>query len=207
MNNAFVYCWTDMLTNKIYIGSHKGTHDDGYICSSKSLLKEYNKRPEDFSRKIIADGHEPDIRKLEAVILQSANAAHDEGYYNKHMNDGFYFSGWTTETITDAHRKNMSIAASKRVRTPEHIEKLHNGRRNSKNSPEHNAAIVSHHTGKKISDETRQKMSLAKIGRKLSEDHKAKLGKHDYSYMQTEEYKEKVRASWAKRKGELVNAD
>ena len=170
-------------------------------------MEEYNKRPEDFSREIIADGDEPDIRRLEARILQSANAAHDDGYYNKHMNDGFYFAGWTSGTLTETHRKNMSIAASKRVRTPEHIEKLHNGRRNSKNSPEHIDAIVKYNTGRKMSDEAKQKMSLAKKGKKLSEEHKAKLGKQDYSFMQTEEYKEKVRLGWAKRKGELVNAD
>ena len=85
--------------------------------------------------------------------------------------------------------------------------KLHNGRINSKNSPEHNAAIVKYNTGRKMSDEAKQKMSLAKKGKKLSEEHKAKLGKQDYSFMQTDEYKEKVRLGWAKRKGELVNAD
>jgi len=206
MNKAFVYCWTDKLTNKIYIGSHKGTPDDGYICSSKWMMEEYNKRPEDFSRKIIAEGDEADIRRLEARILQSANAAYDEGYYNKHMNDGFYFSGWKAENITESHRKNMSIAASKRIRTKDHIEKLHNGRKNSKNSPEHNAAILKYNTGRKMSDEAKQKMSLAKKGRKLSEEHKEKLRKRDYSYMKTEEFKQKVRLGRA-RKGELVNAD
>lgn len=207
MKEAFVYCWTDKLTNRLYVGSHKGTRDDGYICSSKWMLEEYNKRPEDFSRQIIADGDEPDIRRLEARILQSANAAYDDGYYNKHMNDGFYFAGWTTETLTETHRKNMSIAATKRLRTPEHMQKLHEGRRNSKNSPEHIDAIIKHNTGRKMSDEAKQKMSLAKKGKKLSEAHREKLRGRDYSFMQTEEYKLKVRESWAKRKGELVNAD
>lgn len=29
---AFVYVWTDKITNKLYVGVHKGTLDDGYIC-------------------------------------------------------------------------------------------------------------------------------------------------------------------------------
>lgn len=55
MIEAFVYCWTDKATNKLYIGSQKGSTDDGYICSSKYMLKEFYERPDDFSRQIIAD--------------------------------------------------------------------------------------------------------------------------------------------------------
>jgi hypothetical protein len=69
---AFVYCWTDKATNKLYVGSHKGLTNDGYICSSKYMLEEYKNRPDDFSRQIIAEGNLKDIRKLETKILQSA---------------------------------------------------------------------------------------------------------------------------------------
>jgi hypothetical protein len=43
LKEAFVYCWTDKLHNKLYVGVHKGNVDDGYICSSKIMLKEYKK--------------------------------------------------------------------------------------------------------------------------------------------------------------------
>jgi hypothetical protein len=36
-----------------YIGSHKGSVDDYYICSSKRMLRAYNKRPKDFKRRIL----------------------------------------------------------------------------------------------------------------------------------------------------------
>ena len=36
-----------------YVGSHKGTEDDGYVCSSKTMLIEYRKRPNDFKRRVI----------------------------------------------------------------------------------------------------------------------------------------------------------
>lgn len=67
---AFVYVWTDKITNKLYVGVHKGTLDDGYICSSKHMLKEYTQRPETFSRQIIAHGTWDDMRvflKLEVL--------------------------------------------------------------------------------------------------------------------------------------------
>ena len=91
---AFVYCWTDKLTNKLYVGSHKGSTSDSYVCSSKYMMEEYRKRPQDFSRQIVAEGTLADVRKLEATILQSVNARLNEDFYNKHENDGLYFEGW-----------------------------------------------------------------------------------------------------------------
>ena len=38
MKEAFVYCWTDHKTNKLYVGVHKGSINDGYICSSKYTI-------------------------------------------------------------------------------------------------------------------------------------------------------------------------
>jgi hypothetical protein len=85
---AFVYCWTDFLTNKLYVGVHKGTPEDGYICSSKIMLEEYNKRPQDFSRQIIASGLYKEMYVLETAILKAAKADRDPGYYNLHLNNG-----------------------------------------------------------------------------------------------------------------------
>lgn len=39
MAESFVYCWTDHKRSKLYIGYHKGSPDDGYVCSSKRMLK------------------------------------------------------------------------------------------------------------------------------------------------------------------------
>jgi len=139
--NAFVYCWTDHKTGMLYVGSHKGTTDDGYICSSKIMLKEYKNRPNDFTRQIIANSTWKEALSLETKILKSVNARMNEDFYNKHNGDGFIFEGWKKGQHSDEHRKNMSIAASKRKRTPEHLAALHEGRRKSKNSPEHIAAI------------------------------------------------------------------
>jgi len=210
---AFVYCWTDKLTNKLYVGSHKGSIDDGYICSSKYMLEEYNKRPEDFSRQIIAEGDISDIRKIEAKILQSVKASINEDFYNKHENDGFYFDGWKTGEFSEEHRKNMSIAASKRKRTKEHITALHEGRKKSKNSAEHTAALISSRIGSKHSEETKQKMSEKRKNNPKAKELSSNAGKisalkrKESGYYQTEEFKEKCKLAWEKRRAKKLAKD
>jgi hypothetical protein len=216
MSEAFVYCWTDHKTNKLYVGSHKGSTNDGYICSSKYMMEEYRKRPEDFTRQIVAEGNLEDIRKLESSILKTVGARLDEQFYNKHDNDGLYFGGWRKGEFSEEHRKNMSLSASKRKRTREHIEKLHAGRRNSKNSNDHNEAIGRSKTGinksKETIDKTRKtrKMNndtsmLASIAGKASQKKRKESG-----YYQSQEYKLICAKAWQTRRNKkegLVNGD
>ena len=79
---AFVYKWTDSSNRKMYIGSHKGTVDDGYIGSGKHFKRAYNKRPEVFSREILYVGTYEDVLELEEFILTELNAANNDEYYN-----------------------------------------------------------------------------------------------------------------------------
>lgn len=51
---GFVYIWFDCKKNRYYIGSHWGTEDDGYVCSSPWMHRSKAKRPEDFKRRIIS---------------------------------------------------------------------------------------------------------------------------------------------------------
>jgi hypothetical protein len=216
---AFVYCWTDHKTKKLYIGSHKGSVDDGYVCSSKYMMIEYKKRPFDFTRHIVAEGNVKDIRKLESKILQAANARIDEQFYNKHDNDGFFFDGWKEGEFSEEHRKNMSISASKRQRTSDHLMKLQEGRRNSKNSEEHNRKISEKNTGRKSSKETIEK---AKITRRQNNDNsklasnagKASQQKRkETGYYQSDEWKMICAKAWQNRRNNklkkegLVNGD
>jgi hypothetical protein len=54
MKYGIVYLWYDRYKKKFYVGSHWGTENDGYICSSTYMKRAYNKRPQDFKRKIIS---------------------------------------------------------------------------------------------------------------------------------------------------------
>lgn len=104
MIEAFVYCWTDLTTHKVYIGFHKGSTTDGYISSSKYFNAEYNKRSSDFSRTVIAEGTVADMKNFERVILEKFNAAKDPLFYNKH-NGGKTF-------ICDGHSKKTRLKMS-----------------------------------------------------------------------------------------------
>jgi len=101
---AFVYRWTDSLTGMLYLGVHKGTVDDGYICSSKYMLKEYKKRPTDFTREIVSQGLTEDMHALEVQMLVEVDAARNPKYYNKHNGgNNFLCLGHTEDT-----RRKMS---------------------------------------------------------------------------------------------------
>lgn len=91
---AFLYCWTNITNNRMYIGSHVGTENDGYICSSKSMLKEYKDHPNNFIRTIIAHGSEEDIRNLETTILYNLDAANNTEFYNLNNHAYPQKSGW-----------------------------------------------------------------------------------------------------------------
>lgn len=189
MKEAFVYCWTDKKTNKLYVGSHKGSTDDGYICSSKLMLEEYKKRPEDFSRQIVAEGDFNDIRVLEEKILTSVNAKLNESFYNMHNGNGKFY----LKSHSEQARKAISASKIGKPRKdlsdrnrlgPSEIQikkQIETKRKNGCYLPENNPMFGKSHTeevkkkhsermrgaknpnyNKKISEETKQRMSLAR---------------------------------------------
>jgi hypothetical protein len=162
---AFVYCWTDHKTNMLYVGSHKGSSGDGYICSSKYMLEQYNIRPHDFTRKIIAEGTFSDIRKLEEVILKSVNAAKSEEYYNQSNSNGEFTLKFHTEkskkAIGEANKGNVRKDLSERNKlglTPETRKKISQNHHDVSN--EKNPMFC-----KKHSEESRLKMKLNSLGK------------------------------------------
>lgn len=80
---GFVYIWRDRKHNRYYIGSHWGTEDDGYICSSRIMRQSYRRRPHDFKRKIIEVIHDDreELYEAENKWLKRAEKNKDR-YYN-----------------------------------------------------------------------------------------------------------------------------
>lgn len=97
MSEAFVYIWKDMTCNKFYIGKHKGKEDDGYISSSKLFIEEYNQRPNDFQRKIVAFGADGEMYNLETSLLEGFDAANHPRFYNKYNNRGRFYNDGSEE--------------------------------------------------------------------------------------------------------------
>ena len=185
---AFVYCWTDHATNMLYIGYHTGREDDGYVCSSKYMMKEYNIRPGDFTRTIIAHGSREDMCAFEHKILKSVDARNSEQFYNK-SNGGaeFYIFNHSEETKNKLSeiRKLNPLSGEKngmfgKTHTPEAREKISKRPNTGKGIPkteehkrklrcpkteEHKRKISESHIGIGHTKETREKISAANKGK------------------------------------------
>ena len=88
---AFVYCWTNLDNGCKYIGYHKGSEDDGYICSSRSDRFWSDWEDCEFSRQIIAKGSIEDCVALELTLLGTVDLKSDE-YYNNNAGGGVVFT-------------------------------------------------------------------------------------------------------------------
>jgi len=112
LKEAFVYCWTNKTNGKLYIGVHKGTIDDGYICSSKMMLEDFSFNSESFSRQIIAEGDYKEMLNFEKVILRACNAAKADAFYNMHSGNGRpyrkVFSSETKEKQSQSQKERWS---------------------------------------------------------------------------------------------------
>lgn len=63
-HTGFVYLWYDRKKRWFCIGSHFGTTDDGYVTSTGFMKKAYDKRPEDFKRRVLEYFFETDHNEL-----------------------------------------------------------------------------------------------------------------------------------------------
>jgi group I intron endonuclease len=149
--SGFVYRWYDSSNGMYYVGSHKGTVNDGYIGSGKRFSRAYSKRPECFTREIFYVGE--DYRELEEFILDTIDAKSNPAYYNL-INGSFNckFSKEQREKISNSLRGKK---ASKEAR-----EKMSASRTGEKN----------HFYGRTHSEETRRKISEAKKGKYVGDE-------------------------------------
>lgn len=108
MITGFVYKWINKINNKWYIGSHKGTVDDGYRHSSKVLAAaECKYGQNNFVREILFEGNYEDdkIREKEAEYLNLYNAATSRQSYNRTNITG-------PNCVSEETKRKMSIAHS-----------------------------------------------------------------------------------------------
>lgn len=82
VKDAFVYLWTHATTKRMYIGTHKGTPDDGYVASGDLFMNDYLAEPHNFSRNILAYGTQEEMLHLETVLLLHLKARTNDMYYN-----------------------------------------------------------------------------------------------------------------------------
>lgn len=86
LRQGFIYKWTNSQNNKMYIGSHVGYINDGYIGSGKYFKHAYEKNPEYFTREILhvikSENIQYDLQKIEEYLLTKLNVANSNEYYN-----------------------------------------------------------------------------------------------------------------------------
>ena len=122
---GFVYKWTNTINGKWYIGSHKGTIDDGYRHSSKvmeSAERKYGKAT--FIRKIIYQGKY--FRETEAKYLHKYDAANNPMSYNRSNLSGAnshteltrskIAKGLSGKPKSEKHKKSLRLAWDQRGR-------------------------------------------------------------------------------------------
>ncbi|AGR47772.2 HNH DNase-like protein [Sinorhizobium phage phiM7] len=81
---GFIYLWYDRKHKRYYVGSHWGTLDDGYDCSSTWMKNSLKRRPQDFKRRILQYVHDRDNILIEEHKWLSLIADEELGtkYYN-----------------------------------------------------------------------------------------------------------------------------
>ena len=155
-NTSFIYLWYD--GKKFYLGVHEGTSDDGYICSSKVMLEEYEKRPQDFRRRILAYGTYKEMNDLEIKLLTNIK---EKGRWDKYYNIAFNFPRMchTEETV-----KKISKGLKGITRSEETKRKISEARKGIPRSEETKRKISEARKGRKHTEETKRKISEANKG-------------------------------------------
>lgn len=94
LGESFVYVWTNIENNKLYIGKHKGSTDDGYISSGKAFLAIYDSCPDKFVRDIVFRGTDSECLKEETKRIRDAvGAVGWSGIYN--LTSWSHLSQWS----------------------------------------------------------------------------------------------------------------
>jgi len=171
MEAGFTYCWSDHRDKKVYVGIHLGLIDDGYICSSKTMLKEYKSRPQDFTRQILFMGDYDLCAGFEKALINGLFKQDKSTFYNRSNGKKILFD--------DEIKEKMRKKACGRKMPEGHLEKMLKAREGKpgprkgvKLSPETIKKMkeslkgrVSPNKGKKASLESRKKMSESQKNR------------------------------------------
>ena len=171
---GFVYKWTNNINGKWYIGSRKGTTDDGYRHSSRivgAAEKKYG--IENFTREILFEGDydKDQIRSVvEAKFLIEDDAANNPMSYNQTNITG-------NNCINEATRQKMRVAKLGKKLSIEHRKAQGLGRIGKPFTAERCKNISIAKTGVKRSKAACESISKGKLGKKLSAAHRKSISK------------------------------
>lgn len=197
MKDSFVYIWNNKTNNKKYIGYHKGSIDDGYICSSHNaeFWNDYNNPNMIFERDIVFEGTREECLIKEQEILKNIDIS-DEMYYNNARGSSINFTTEIKNKMSKSHKKWWdNLSDEKKI---ERAKKISEAKRGVPRSEETRKKISESNKGKIMSEDARKKISEANKGKNYhSDEHKKNLSDkmrgNTYGKMQTKEAREQKR--------------
>lgn len=179
---GFVYLWRDKKHNRYYIGSHWGTEDDRYVCSSRWMMKSYKRRPEDFKRRILSRVYtnKKDLLQKENEWLSLIKEEElKTRYYNLMIHE---FGHWSTDKdLSLSVSQRISVATKEAMYRPEVRKKYIEGLkdRNNRSSElevreKRRKSMIGKNVGKDMT-KCREALVSKLTGSTLSEEHKQKI--------------------------------
>jgi len=118
-SQAFVYRWRNTITRQWYIGYHKGSEDDGYICSSVIAKPIIEHNLNEWTRKVLRRGTHKEMVDLERNLLTKLQARTNSKSYNRCNGNGTCYGGRTKGVFNSDYQKNPDLR-------PEALRKLGN---------------------------------------------------------------------------------
>ena len=180
--SGFVYIWRDRKHNRFYIGSHWGSETDGYICSSTWMRNAYNRRREDFRRRVLSRITESRaqllLKEYEWLTLIPSEQL-GKRYYNLRQHQ---FSHWmakvdASETIKDRISKKTKEAMARPEVREKYLEGLKT-RINRSSDPGVKEKMSKSNKGKntgKDNSKARLASANSRRGVALSDAHRTKI--------------------------------
>lgn len=195
---GFIYLWFDKKHKRFYLGSHWGTEDDGYICSSRWMRKAYRRRPQDFKRRII----QCDISRKELIdqehkwLALIKNEELGKKYYNLIRERTGSWAHDEVSRLTVSQKISKSLKG--KPKTEEHKQKIilnHRGTSGKKFSEETKRRMSEAHKGVTHSEESKEKIRQKKLGIPRSKECIEKMSNSLRGRKLSDEHKKKVSAS------------
>lgn len=165
INKHYVYCITNIINNKKYIGSHSGELNDSYLGSGiyiTKAVKKYGKS--NFVKDILWEGPKEYMREMESYWCAYFDVANNNLFYNCTNKGTGWVKGVKNKKLSD-YKKNMHIIPWNKGLNKENCDSIKNAAEKAKGRPSGmkgkvawNKGLPAHNKGIKISEEVRQKL-------------------------------------------------